>query len=100
MSSIIYLSIIVTQLIFVLLFAVTLHKYNGTTTYHFVLCAIMVLLYTYEFSRELRILCGNTLFINETRLIILRIEHTILGLFLREVSFYVYRIYQKKLAQR
>lgn len=100
MSSILYLLIILLQFGFVFLFAFTLHKYNGKNTYQFVLCALMVLLYGYEFVRECRILLGNMAFMNETRLIILRIEHTILGLFLREVFYYAYRIYQKKLAQR
>lgn len=95
MSSIFYLCIIFVQLLFVGLFAYYLRKYHAQTTYQFVLCALMIILYAYEFSREIRIALGNYALVNEIRLIILRIEHTIMGLFLSEVFHYVYKYYQK-----
>ena len=86
-----YIIIILVQLIFVLIFAYYLHRYQTYITYQFILCLLMIVLYSYEFNREIQIYQGNIFLINEIRLIILRIEHTIMGLFLGEVFHYVYQ---------
>lgn len=88
MVSVFYFLIILLQLIFVLFFAGKLRKSGAQTTFHFLLCVLMACLYSFEFVREIRILLGMTVLINESRLIILRIEHTLLGMFLMEVIHY------------
>lgn len=96
MSSYVYFTIILIQIVFVLIFAYHLRKCGAYTTYHYVLCVLMLMLYSFEFIREIRIFLGNTLLMNTNRLIILRIEHTIMGMFLSEVFKYVKKIYDAK----
>ena len=83
--SIFYLHLIFLQLLFVLFFTQRLKRFGASTTVHYVLCCGMLLLLGYEFVREIRIFFGAKYLMNEARLIILRLEHTILGMFVMEV---------------
>ena len=88
-----YLTLIILQFLFVLYFARSLRRVNGGTTFHYVLCVLMAVLYGFEFYREVRISLGATYFINEVRFIVLRIEHTLLGMFLMEVIHHAKILY-------
>ena len=85
-----YLSVIVGQLLFVLSMLWRFDKQDARRTYQFVVCAALCCVYGIEFIRELLIAQGYHWLTGTVRLMILRVEHTVLGMFLAEIIFYAY----------
>lgn len=85
-DNIYYLSIIACQFTALMLWAGKLaNARHGTRSVQFALCLIGAAFFAYEFWRELQIASGAIYYLNHGRLVLLRVEHFVMGMLASDI---------------